>query len=324
MTVYFEDDIRFDKGLVMKMQNQIEFCCLNNLLDNYTLMYEPIIARPDLSNFVLKLEFNRVKMYKKMLKLWQVAEMIQKTFESDIHIKCTSEFSENFELAIRLAGVDDEVDSSSNIIYSDEFLLNFFTETLSCLQVTGILGVEKTFVSEKNVIIYTEAGKVVKKEFVVETDGINLKNVCLIRGVNVSRIVCNDPQEMVNVFGVEIAREILLAEIRGVIADGGSYINYRHLALLCELMTIRGVISAVTRHAMNKSSAGPLSKCTFEQSVDILLEAAKDGAKDDITGVSEKIMMGQIVKAGTGMVHILTNPVKGTFDPMRPSYLNAS
>jgi DNA-directed RNA polymerase II subunit RPB1 len=89
-------------------------------------------------------------------------------------------------------------------------------------------------------------------------------------------------------------------------------------------MTIRGVISAVTRHAMNKSSAGPLSKCTFEQSVDILLEAAKDGAKDDITGVSEKIMMGQIVKAGTGMVHILTNPVKGTFDPMRPSYLNAS
>lgn len=225
-----------------------------------------------------------------------------------------SEFSEKLELAIRLAEMDDE-----NGVPSDEFLMQFFTETLGCLRISGILGVEKTFVSEKNVTLYTETGKVIRKEFVVETDGINLKDACLIRNVDVSRLVCNDPQEMVNVFGVEVAREILLSEIRGVIADGGSYINYRHLALLCELMTIRGVISAVTRHAMNKSSAGPLSKCTFEQSVDILLEAAKDGAKDDITGVSEKIMMGQIVKAGTGIVHIIDSV--STFDPMRPSYL---
>lgn len=313
MTVYFEEDVRFDKEKVMKMQSELEFCCLNDLLDNYTLSYEPTTDRK-LSNFVLKLSFNRVLLYKKTLKLWQVAEMIQKTFDSDIHIKCSSEFSEKLELAIRLAEVDDE-----NGVPSDEFLMQFFTETLGCLRISGILGVEKTFVSEKNVTLYTETGKVIRKEFVVETDGINLKDACLIRNVDVSRLVCNDPQEMVNVFGVEVAREILLSEIRGVIADGGSYINYRHLALLCELMTIRGVISAVTRHAMNKSSAGPLSKCTFEQSVDILLEAAKDGAKDDITGVSEKIMMGQIVKAGTGIVHIIDSV--STFDPMRPSYL---
>lgn len=318
MTVYFEEDIRFDKEKVMKMQNELEFCCLNDLLDNYTLSYEPTTPHlPQLSNFVLKLSFNRVFLYKKTLKLWQIAEMIQKTFDSDIHIKCSSEFSEKLELAIRLAEIEK---NGSTFVPSDEFLLQFFTETLSCLQISGILGVEKTFVSEKNVVTYTETGKVIRKEFVVETDGINLKDACLIRNVDISRIVCNDPQEMVNVFGVEVAREILLSEIRGVIADGGSYINYRHLALLCELMTIRGVISAVTRHAMNKSSAGPLSKCTFEQSVDILLEAAKDGAKDDITGVSEKIMMGQIVKAGTGIVHII-DPVS-TFDPMRPSYLN--
>lgn len=95
MTVYFEEDVRFDKEKVMKMQSELEFCCLNDLLDNYTLSYEPTTTDRKLSNFVLKLSFNRVLLYKKTLKLWQVAEMIQKTFDSDIHIKCSLNFLKN-------------------------------------------------------------------------------------------------------------------------------------------------------------------------------------------------------------------------------------
>ena len=48
--------------------------------------------------------------------------------------------------------------------------------------------------------------------------------------------------------GVEAVRQALLGELRSVIEFDGSYVNYRHLAMLCDVMTYRGHILAVTRH----------------------------------------------------------------------------
>ena len=44
---------------------------------------------------------------------------------------------------------------------------------------------------------------------------------------------------------------------------------------------------AITRHGINKRDTGPLTKCTFEQPVDVLLDAAIDGSSNDIEGISE-------------------------------------
>lgn len=89
---------------------------------------------------------------------------------------------------------------------------------------------------------------------------------------------------MISVFRVEVAKESLMREIRSVIESGGSYINHRHLALLCDAMAHKGQIMAVTRHGINKTNAGPLMRCSFEQTVDILMDAAVTGEIDDIRG----------------------------------------
>ncbi len=59
-------------------------------------------------------------------------------------------------------------------------------------------------------------------------------------------------------------------EIRGVIEFDGSYVNYRHLAILCDTMTCRGHFMAITRHGINRTDHGPLQQCSFEETVDIL------------------------------------------------------
>ena len=59
-------------------------------------------------------------------------------------------------------------------------------------------------------------------------------------------------------------------EMRGVIEFDGSYVNYRHLAILCEVMTCRGHFMAITRHGINRTDHGPLQQCSFEETVDIL------------------------------------------------------
>lgn len=54
----------------------------------------------------------------------------------------------------------------------------------------------------------------------------------------------------------------------------------RHLAILCDVMTCRGHLMAITRHGINRTDASPLAQCSFEETVDILLRAAMFAEKD--------------------------------------------
>jgi hypothetical protein len=57
----------------------------------------------------------------------------------------------------------------------------------------------------------------------------------------------------------------------------------RHLAILCDIMTCRGHLMAITRHGINRTDASPLAQCSFEETVDILLRAAMYAEKDRMT-----------------------------------------
>ncbi len=53
--------------------------------------------------------------------------------------------------------------------------------------------------------------------------------------VDSSRTSSNDLIEIMNDLGIEAVRNALLRELRSVIEFDGSYVNYRHLAILCEV-----------------------------------------------------------------------------------------
>ena len=114
------------------------------------------------------------------------------------------------------------------------------------------------------------------------------------------RTVSNSCIEILDVLGIEAARAIIMKELRRVIEFDGSYVNYRHLALLCDLMTHRGTLMAITRHGINRADTGALMRCSFEETVEILMEAAAVGEKDDCHGIAENVMFGQIAPMGTG------------------------
>ena len=64
-------------------------------------------------------------------------------------------------------------------------------------------------------------------------------------------------------------------EMYHVISFDGSYVNYRHLALLCDIMTAKGHLMAITRHGINRQDTGALARCSFEETVRILLNLFK-------------------------------------------------
>ena len=58
------------------------------------------------------------------------------------------------------------------------------------------------------------------------------------------------------------------------------------------MMTQRGILTSITRHGINRIETGPLRKCSFEETVEILYEAASLAEMDNLTGITENIIMG--------------------------------
>ena len=66
-----------------------------------------------------------------------------------------------------------------------------------------------------------------------------------------------------------------------ILGTYGIYVNYRHISTLVDMMTLRGILTSITRHGINRVDVGPLRKCTFEETTEILLEAAFEGLSDE-------------------------------------------
>jgi DNA-directed RNA polymerase beta' subunit len=139
----------------------------------------------------------------------------------------------------------------------------------------------------------------------IETNGSDLVNILADERVNPYRTRCNDVINVFNVLGIEAARQVLVDELKKVIEFDGTYVDYRHVALLVDTMTYKGSLMAITRHGINRTETGVLMRCSFEETVNVLTEAAVFAEVDLIKGVTEHIIMGKTAKIGTGSMDVL-------------------
>ena len=59
--------------------------------------------------------------------------------------------------------------------------------------------------------------------------------------------------EINQIFGIEMAREVIKREILNVMNSSGIYLNKHHVNLLCDYMTHKGVFKALNRHGINNA-----------------------------------------------------------------------
>ena len=70
-------------------------------------------------------------------------------------------------------------------------------------------------------------------------------------------------------------------------------------------MTSTGRLISINRQGIQRGDIGPLAKCSFEDTTDMLIKAGIFGEMDKLNGVSSNIMMGQKIHAGTNNCEIL-------------------
>ncbi len=142
-------------------------------------------------------------------------------------------------------------------------------------------------------------------EYVVYTKGINMDAVRNIIGVDLTRTYCNDIITVYEIFGIEAARNLIIREIISVLTSNGSGTNYQHISMFGDLMTNVGTLTSIDRHGLNKLDTDPLSRASFEKTVDQLITAAVFNEVDYMKSVSSRIMAGLCIKGGTGLCNLI-------------------
>uniref|UniRef100_A0A673CZK6 DNA-directed RNA polymerase subunit n=1 Tax=Sphaeramia orbicularis TaxID=375764 RepID=A0A673CZK6_9TELE len=273
-----------------------------------------------ISPWLLRIELDRKHMTDRKLTMEQIAEKINAGFGDDLNCIFNDDNAEKLVLRIRIMNSDEnkfqEDEEVVDKMDDDVFLRCIESNMLTDMTLQGIEQISKVYMhlpqtDNKKKIIITEDGEFkALQEWILETDGVSLMRVLSEKDVDPVRTTSNDIVEIFTVLGIEAVRKALERELYHVISFDGSYVNYRHLALLCDTMTCRGHLMAITRHGINRQDTGPLMKCSFEETVDVLMEASSHGESDPMKGVSENIMLGQLAPAGTGCFDLLLDAEK--------------
>ena len=78
--------------------------------------------------------------------------------------------------------------------------------------------------------------------------------------------------------------------------------------MVADVMSSEGEIRAIGRHGVSGTKHSILARSAFEVTVTHLLKAGIIGERDDLSGVTENIIVGQPVALGTGSVELFYVP----------------
>ncbi|XP_004512182.1 DNA-directed RNA polymerase II subunit RPB1 [Cicer arietinum] len=296
-----------------------------DFVKSYYEMPDEEVALEKISPWLLRIELNREMMVDKKLSMADIAEKINLEFDDDLTCIFNDDNAEKLILRIRI--MNDEApkgEIQDESAEDDVFLKKIESNMLTEMTLRGIADINKVFIKNTKIQKFDEnEGFKPYEEWMLDTEGVNLLAVMCHEDVDAKRTTSNHLIEVIEVLGIEAVRRSLLDELRVVISFDGSYVNYRHLAILCDTMTYRGHLMAITRHGINRNDTGPMMRCSFEETVDILLDAAVYAETDYLRGVTENIMLGQLAPIGTGECALLLNDemLKNAIELQLPSYM---
>jgi len=152
---------------------------------------------------------------------------------------------------------------------------------------------------------------VIRKEsdgYVLYTEGSNLQDALEVEGVNPHRIYTNNLREIFQVLGIEATRNAIIQEAMNVLNEQGMDVDVRHIILVADMMTADGTIRQIGRHGISGSKNSALARAAFEVTIKHLLGAGIAGTRDPLRGITENVILGQLIPLGTGAIDLLMNP----------------
>ncbi len=156
----------------------------------------------------------------------------------------------------------------------------------------------------ERVVVRKESG-----EYILYTEGSNLKDVFDVTGVDTRRTRTNNISEISQVLGIEAARNAIIHEALSTLSEQGILVDVRHIMLVADMMCMDGEVKQIGRHGIAGEKESVLSRAAFEVTVNHLLDAAVANEVDELSGVTENVIVGQPIQLGTGDVKLIAKPI---------------
>lgn len=134
----------------------------------------------------------------------------------------------------------------------------------------------------------------------IETEGTNFSEILAMDGVDIANTMTNNIWEIYNTLGVEALRQFLVEELATVVSG----INPAHYKLLADKITYSGKVVSISRYTNRVEGSGALSKSTFEEPLDNLINSATRGETEMTDSVSTSIICARMAPVGTGAVDL--------------------
>jgi len=192
--------------------------------------------------------------------------------------------------------VDVRLDGLKLIIHPEQPSYRELLQLVEKLRSTALKGIEGI----KRIVIRKE-----DEEYVLYTEGSALRKILHCDGIDPTRVKTNNINEIADVLGIEAARNSVISEAMDTLREQGLEVDVRHIMLAADMMTCGGELKQIGRHGIAGEKASVLSRAAFEVTVNHLLDAAIHGEVDELSGVTENVIVGQPIRLGTGDVELV-------------------
>mgnify|MGYP001385513621 CR=1 FL=1 len=273
MTVYLEPEYGIDRDKAREVSWQIEAAPLHEFGDITT----------DMENMQVVVHLNVKVCDKRKIAPAEIMEVAPKKIRDRRHYRDFESDIDEAKATIIFTPKDRE--SYQNLFQLAEHVRNVIVQ--------GIDDIVR-------VVVRKEGG-----EYILYTEGSNLKDVFDVAGVDTTRTRTNNISEIAQVLGVEAARNAIIHEAQSTLNEQGILVDVRHIMLVADMMCMEGEVKQIGRHGIAGEKESVLSRAAFEVTVNHLLDAAVANETDELSGVTENVIVGQPIQLGTGDVRLV-------------------
>jgi len=273
MTVYLEPEFGVDRDKAREVSWQIEAAPLHEFGDITT----------DMENMQVVVHLNTKVCEKRKISPAEIMEVAPKKIRDRRHYR-------DFEHDIDEAAATINFTPKNRESYQNLFQLAEHVRNVIVQGIDDIL----------RVVVRKETG-----EYILYTEGSNLKDVFDVVGVDTTRTRTNNISEIAQVLGVEAARNAIIHEAQSTLNEQGILVDVRHIMLVSDMMCMEGEVKQIGRHGIAGEKESVLSRAAFEVTVNHLLDAAVANETDELSGVTENVIVGQPIQLGTGDVKLV-------------------
>ncbi|WP_457752644.1 DNA-directed RNA polymerase subunit A'', partial [Thermococcus sp.] len=208
MTVYLDEEHRYDREKALEVARKIEGTTLINLAQSMTM---------DILNMEFVVEIDPERLERSGLTMEKIKKKLESSFK-------TAEFEvDGYTLIVRPKKAEKLSD------------LRRIAEKVKSHRLKGLSGVGKTIIRKEG------------DEYVIYTEGSNFKQVLKVPGVDPTRTRTNNIHEIAEVLGIEAARNAIIEEIVNTMQEQGLEVDVRHIMLVADIMTLDGIVRPIGR-----------------------------------------------------------------------------